>query len=192
MADDPIAAVQALLAQAAGSEPEGGTAATLATADASGRPSARVVLVKGIEPRGFLFFTNYDSRKARELTSNPRAALVLWWPTLQHQVRVEGRTRKLATAESDAYFATRPRGSQLGAWASRQSAELADRGELEAAYRAAEERFAGAPVPRPEFWGGYLLEPERLEIWNSRQDRLHDRRLWVRDGARWAERRLYP
>ena len=192
MSEDPIAAVAALLAQAAPSEPEGGTAAALATADATGRPSARIVLVKGIDPRGFLFFTNYESRKARDLDHNPRAALCLWWPTLQRQVRVEGRVRKLPPAESDAYFATRPRGSQLGAWASHQSAELTERGELEEAFRAAEERFAGAPVPRPEFWGGYVLEPETIEIWNSRQDRLHDRVVWVRDGGRWSQRRLYP
>jgi pyridoxamine 5'-phosphate oxidase len=192
MPADPLAELAALLARAAPSEPEAGTAATLATADATGRPAARVVLIKQVDRRGLVFFTNHDSRKARELRQNPQAALCFWWPTLERQVRIEGQVTRLPEGESDAYFRSRPRGSQIGAWASRQSAVLAERAELLAEVRALEARFAGAEVPRPPFWGGYRLEPDRIEFWEGREDRLHERRLHTRQGDAWTSQHLYP
>jgi pyridoxamine 5'-phosphate oxidase len=164
----------------------------LATADAAGRPSVRMVLLRGVDERGFVFHTSYDSRKAQEMDVNPQAALCVHWPSMEEQIRVEGRVERLDDAESDAYFAGRPRGSQLGAWASRQSAPLATRERLEEEYRATERRFEGQPVPRPPFWGGYRLVPDRIEFWYGRPDRLHDRLLYVRDGEGWTITRLYP
>jgi len=166
--------------------------AALATADAEGRPSVRMVLLRGVDERGFVFHTNYTSRKGRELDINPHAALCFYWPTLDEQIRVEGRVTRLSAEESDAYFATRPRGSQLGAWASPQSHALPSREQLEEEYRATESRFAGQPVPRPPFWGGFRLEPSRIEFWYGRPDRLHDRLLYSRDGGDWKIERLYP
>lgn len=166
--------------------------ATLATADASGRPSARVVLIRNVDRRGFVFYTNFKSRKARELTSNPRAALVHHWPTLEEQIRIEGTVEVVTPAESDAYFAGRPRESQLGAWASEQSSELASRGALEARFRDVEARFAGQPVTRPPFWGGYRVRPDAIEFWYGRPGRLHERLLFTRDGDGWTTRWLYP
>jgi pyridoxamine 5'-phosphate oxidase len=165
---------------------------TLATADAQGRPSARMVLLRGVDARGFAFFTNYDSRKARELTENPRAALCFHWATLDEQIRIEGGVVRTPAADSDAYFAGRPRGSQLGAWASAQSQVLSSREKLEEAYRDVERRFDGHPVPRPDFWGGFRLVPDRMEFWYGRPDRLHDRVVYIRDGERWRIERLYP
>jgi pyridoxamine 5'-phosphate oxidase len=170
-------------------EPE---AMTLATADAAGVPSARMVLLRGHGPDGFVFFTNYDSRKGRELHANPRAALVFHWAAQGRQVRVEGRVRRTSDAESDAYFASRPRGSRLGAWASQQSRPLADRDELEREIARHDERFAGGEVPRPEGWGGFRLTPEAVEFWQHRDDRLHDRFLYARVGGGWEIRRLAP
>jgi pyridoxamine 5'-phosphate oxidase len=164
----------------------------LATADASGKPSVRMVLLRGVDERGFVFHTNYESRKARELDENPRAALCVHWHSLEEQIRIEGRVERLGADESDVYFASRPRGSQLGAWASRQSAPLASRETLEEEYRATERRFEGSSVPRPPFWGGYRLIPDRIEFWFGRPDRLHDRLLYVRDGSGWRIERLYP
>jgi len=166
--------------------------AALATADAEGRPSVRMVLVRGIDERGFVFHTNYTSRKGRELDINPHAALCFYWPTLDEQIRVEGRVTRLSADESDTYFATRPRGSQLGAWASQQSHALPTRERLEEEYRDTESRFAGQPVPRPPFWGGFRLEPSRIEFWYGRPDRLHDRLLYSREGGGWKIERLYP
>jgi pyridoxamine 5'-phosphate oxidase len=166
--------------------------AALATADAKGRPSVRMVLLRGVDERGFVFHTNYSSRKARELTENPRAALCFHWPTLEEQVRIEGQVERLPPGESDAYFASRPRGSQLGAWASDQSAVLSSRETLEEAYREIERRFADGPVPRPPFWGGFRLVPERIEFWFGRPDRLHDRILYNRTADGWTIERLYP
>jgi pyridoxamine 5'-phosphate oxidase len=166
--------------------------AALATADAKGRPSVRMVLLRGVDERGFVFHTNYNSRKARELTENPRAALCFHWPTLEEQVRIEGQVERLPPGESDAYFASRPRGSQLGAWASDQSAVLSSRETLEEAYREIERRFADGPVPRPPFWGGFRLVPERIEFWFGRPDRLHDRILYNRTADGWTIERLYP
>ncbi len=164
----------------------------LATADAGGHPSARVVLLRGVDANGFVFFTNYNSRKGRELTENPHAALCFFWPTLDEQIRVDGRVERVAGQESDAYFAGRPRGSQMGAWASDQSEVLPSRETLEAKYREIERRFDGQPVQRPPFWGGFRLMPVRLEFWYGRPDRLHDRVQYIRDGSAWRIERLYP
>jgi pyridoxamine 5'-phosphate oxidase len=164
----------------------------LATADATGAPSVRMVLLREVDARGFVFHTNYNSRKARELTGNPRAALCVHWHSLEEQIRIEGRVERLTSEESDVYFNQRPRGSQLGAWASNQSATLAAREVLEEEYRAIERRFAGQPVPRPDFWGGFRLVPDRIEFWFGRPDRLHDRLLYVRQGQTWTIERLYP
>ncbi|HEX2442628.1 MAG TPA: pyridoxamine 5'-phosphate oxidase [Vicinamibacterales bacterium] len=166
--------------------------AALATADADGRPSLRIVLVRQVDERGFVFHTNFNSRKGRELVANPHAALCFYWPTLDEQIRAEGSVERLGGEESDAYFVTRPRGSQLGAWASDQSARLESRETLEARYRDVEKRFEGIPVPKPPFWGGFRLRPARVEFWYGRPDRLHDRVLYVRDGDRWQIDRLYP
>ena len=164
----------------------------LATADARGRPSVRMVLLRGADERGFVFHTNYTSRKARDLTDNPYAAICVHWQAIEEQIRIEGTVVRLDDRESDEYFATRPRGSQIGAWASRQSETLRSREELEEEYRASEQRFEGGAVPRPAFWGGYRLIPERIEFWFGRADRLHDRLLYVREGDGWKIVRLYP
>ena len=164
----------------------------LATATRDGRPSARMVLLRGVDERGFVFYTNYTSRKGRELDGNPHAALCIHWPTLDEQIRVEGRVERTTDEESDAYFASRPRGSQLGAWASAQSRPLAAREQLEEEYRVVEARFGDRTVPRPPFWGGFRIIPERIEFWYGRPDRLHDRLVYTRDGAAWKIERLYP
>ena len=192
---DPIARFQGLLAAAAGVDravlPEP-TAMTLATVGPEGWPSARVVLLKSVGPDGFVFYTNLRSRKGQELAGNPHAALCFHWQALEQQVRVEGRVVQVPDAEADAYFATRPRISQLGAWASDQSAPLAEYAELEHRLREAEARFAGAEVPRPEHWSGFRLEPEMIEFWRSRPFRLHERERFERDGAAWRMSRLFP
>ena len=164
----------------------------LATATPDGAPSVRFVLLKGIDERGVEFFTNYESRKARELAANPRAALAILWKPLQRQVRLEGRVDPLTPEESDAYFATRSRGSQLGAWASRQSEAIPDREWLDARLASYAEQYPGT-VPRPPHWGGYLLVPDAIEFWEGRPNRLHDREAFTRgaDGA-WHARRLSP
>lgn len=190
---DPLAVLNAWYEEATRRGEAMPDAMTLATANPEGQPSARVVLFKGTKRGGVFFVTNYQSRKARELDQNPRAALVMHYPVWQRQVRLEGRVERASAAESDEYFASRGRGSQLGAWASPQSQPLASRSELEERTRELEARFAGGPVPRPEFWGGYLVFPERVELWLGREDRLHDRFLYSRaaDGA-WACQRLAP
>jgi pyridoxamine 5'-phosphate oxidase len=165
---------------------------TLATADERGRPSARMVLLRGADERGFVFHTNYRSRKGRELERNPHAALCIYWPTLDEQIRVEGSVERLTAAESDEYFRSRPRGSQLGAWASDQSAVLQTREALEERYREIERRFEGQPVERPPFWGGYRIVPALIEFWYGRPDRLHDRVLYTRDADGWRIERLNP
>lgn len=165
---------------------------TLATCTKDGRPSARMVLLKGFDARGFVFYTNYGSRKARELTENPRAALVLHWAVLQRQVRIEGVVTKLSAEASAAYFRTRSRGSRLGAWASKQSAALEERQELAARFEAYEQQFKGEEVPLPPFWGGFCVAPERIEFWQGRADRLHDRLVFVQHGDGWTTTRLYP
>lgn len=165
---------------------------TLATADLTGQPSARMVLLRGADERGFAFFTNFNSRKGRELEANPKAALCIHWVALDEQIRVEGDVERLPDDEADAYFRSRPRGSQLGAWASAQSEVLPSRETLEETYREIERRFDGGPVSRPPFWGGYRIVPRRIEFWYGRPDRLHDRLLYVRHGGGWTIERLYP
>ncbi len=168
------------------------TPVALATADADGRPSVRIVLLRGVDERGFVFHTNYRSRKGHELDANPYAALCFHWPTLEEQIRIEGAVTRLPPDESDAYFAGRPRESQLGAWASTQSAILESREKFDAQYAATEARFADQPVPRPPHWGGFRIDPSRIEFWYGRTARLHDRILYVREGTVWKVHRLYP
>jgi pyridoxamine 5'-phosphate oxidase len=167
-------------------------AMTLATVDEGGRPSARVVLLKGVDERGFVFFTNYDSRKGRELAANPIAALVFYWAALERQVRVDGTVAMVTDEESDEYFATRPYGSQIGAWASEQSAVIASREVLEARARELEARYADGNVPRPARWGGYRVAPVAIEFWQGRPNRLHDRLRYRLEGGAWTRDRLSP
>jgi pyridoxamine 5'-phosphate oxidase len=168
-------------------------AMTLATATPEGRPSARVVLLKGFDERGFVFYTNYEGRKSGELEANPRCALDFYWGELERQVRIEGRAGRIPDGESDAYFTGRPRGSQLGAWVSEQSRPVADRGVLERRLRELEAEYEGREVPRPPFWGGYRVEPEVIEFWQGRENRLHDRLVYRRSGnGGWRLERLQP
>ena len=166
--------------------------AALATAGASAHPSVRIVLLRRVDARGFAFFTNYESRKARELTANPRAALCQHWPGLEEQIRVEGAVERLDAAESDAYFAGRPRDSQLGAWASQQSRELEAREILESRLSEVEARFANQPVTRPPFWGGFRIVPDRIEFWYGRAGRLHERMLYTKTANAWKTTWLFP
>jgi len=178
---------------ASGAEPLDLTAMTLATADKQGRPSARVVLLKGVDERGFIFFTNYESRKGQELAENPQAALVLYWPEQERQVCIAGGISQLPPAESDAYFRTRPHGSRLAAWASQQSATVKDRAALQEKWRQLEAQYADKEIPRPPFWGGYLLSPVRMEFWQGRPNRLHDRFRYCRQPDKtWLIERLSP
>lgn len=191
---DPLAVLNTWYDEAVQSGAPMPDAMTLATATLDGRPAARVVLFKGILRGGVFFVTNYQSRKARELEANPRAALVMHFTATERQVRVEGRVERCSAAEADAYFASRPRGSQLGAWASPQSAPIASRDELERRLAEVEARYRDQAVPRPESWGGYLVFPERVELWLGRADRLHDR-FEYRPGAGasdWQISRLAP
>lgn len=167
-------------------------AVTLATATPAGQPSARMVLLKGADDKGFVFYTNHASRKARELQANPQAALVAYWDALERQVRIEGPVHLLDEEESAKYFATRPRDSQIGAWASRQSAVLDARQELESRFAAAEERFRGREVPLPRFWGGFRLIPDRLEFWQGRPRRLHERLVFEKVDGAWQTHLLFP
>src|SRR5690606_2119349 len=165
----------------------------LATVDAEGRPSVRMVLLKGFDAEGFVFFTNYESRKAVELGTNPHAALIFWWDRLHRQVRIEGRVERASEAEADAYYASRPYGSRIGAWTSPQSRVIADRGSLEASEADDRRRFPeDSPVPRPPHWGGFRLVPAQIEFWQGRLSRLHDRLRYRREGTRWQIDRLAP
>ncbi len=188
---DPISLFRVWLAEAEATEPNDPNAVALATATPDGAPSVRMVLLKGLDERGFAFYTNAKSRKGVELAANPRAAMCFYWKSLRRQVRVEGVVTELPVAEADAYFRSRSRGSQLGAAVSRQSRELESREVLEEMVREYAERYAGE-VPRPDWWKGYVLRPERIEFWINGDDRLHDRFLFVLGDDGWKKNRLFP
>jgi pyridoxamine 5'-phosphate oxidase len=190
---DPIRQFQGWLAEAALSEVAEVNAMALATATPDGRPAVRMLLLRGVDERGFSFFTNYDSRKARELDANPYAAMVFFWHDLERQVRVEGRVERVSAEESDRYFHSRPAGSRLGAWASPQSAVIPGREVLEARFGELQRHHADNVIPRPENWGGYRLVPDAIEFWQGRPNRLHDRlRYSRRDQGGWLIERLAP
>jgi pyridoxamine 5'-phosphate oxidase len=189
---DPFALFDDWLAEAREKELNDPEAMALATADGSGHPSVRMVLLKGHGPNGFVFYTNEQSRKGGELGANPRAALLFHWKTLRRQVRVEGAVERVDDADADAYFGSRARDSQLGAWASDQSRPLDERATFERRFNEMTDHFDGKDVPRPPHWGGYRVIPERIELWSDRPHRLHERRLFVRDGNGWSEGLLYP
>ena len=188
---DPFALFDAWFEAARASGTPEPNAMTLSTVSAEGAPSARVVLLKGVD-RGFVFYTNRESRKGRELDAAGVAALTFWWPPLERQVRIEGTAERIADAASDAYFQSRPRGSRLGAWASPQSEAIPDRSVLDARLAEATERFADGDVERPPFWGGYRVVPSAVEFWQGRPSRLHDRFLYRREGDAWTVGRLAP
>ena len=192
MHNDPIARFHHEFERARAAEKIDITAMALATASKDGVPSVRYVLLKHVDERGFVFYTNRESRKGAELDANPHASLALLWPTIYVQVRVEGRVERVSDAESDAYFATRDRGSQLGAWASHQSRLLSGREVLEEALRDFDQRFQGQNVPRPPHWGGYRIAPARLEFWYGKESRLHEREVFLRDGTSWRRENLFP
>ena len=192
MAADPFALFDAWYAEAKDAEINDPDAMALATATSDGVPSVRMVLLKGHGPRGFTFYTNADSRKGEELSANPRAALLFHWKSLRRQVRIEGPVEEVSVTEADAYFATRSRDSQIGAWASDQSRPLDTRGTFEARFEEVRARFAGSDVPRPPRWTGYRVKPERIEFWSDRPHRLHERRLFTLDHDGWSEGLLYP
>lgn len=192
MADDPFALFDAWLQEAEAGEPNDPNAMALATVDASGQPSVRMVLLKGHGPDGFVFYTNRESRKAADLAAVPKAGLLFHWKSLRRQIRIDGTVERVGDAESDAYFATRGRDSRLGAWASDQSRLLDTRETFEARFAAMQARFEGQDVPRPPHWGGYRVVPDRIEFWQDRAHRLHERRLFTRDGDGWTEGLLYP
>lgn len=192
MADDPFQLFAAWLAEAGKSEPNDPNAMALATADAVGIPSVRMVLLKEHGPDGYVFYTNRHSAKAAQLAENPRAALLFHWKSLRRQVRVEGPVEQVPDAQSDAYFASRSRDSQLGAWASDQSAPLDTRAMFERRFEDFASKYAGSDVPRPPHWGGYRVTPERIEFWSDRPHRLHERRLFTRSAGGWSEGLLYP
>jgi pyridoxamine 5'-phosphate oxidase len=189
---DPIAQFERWFAEARAAGVKEPNAMTLATASEEGQPSARIVLLKGVSGDGFAFYTNYESRKGRELAANPRAALVFYWAELERQVRIAGSVTRLSREESETYFHSRPRGSQLSAWASQQSETVADREVLEARVAELETKYAGGDVPLPPFWGGYCLRPAVIEYWQGRPNRLHDRLRYTRSAGGWALDRLSP
>jgi pyridoxamine 5'-phosphate oxidase len=189
---DPFALFDEWFAKARESEPNDPEAMALATADEQGRPSVRIVLMKGHGPDGFVFYTNHRSRKGEELAHNARAALLFHWKSLRRQVRIEGAVSIVSCEEADAYFASRSRDSQLGAWASDQSSALPSREEFEKRYEEMRAKYEGADVPRPPHWGGFRVAPETIEFWTDRPHRLHERRLFKRDGDAWDEGLLYP
>ncbi len=192
LAKDPFRQFEKWFQEAEGAKVTEPNAATLATATREGRPSARTVLLKGLDGRGFVFYSNYESRKGRELEANPRATMVFPWIALERQVIVEGTVTKVAREEAEAYFHSRPQASQLGAWASAQSSVIAGRKELEDGFKAMEKKFAGQPVPLPPHWGGWRLAPETVEFWQGRRSRLHDRLRYRRATDGWTVERLAP
>jgi pyridoxamine 5'-phosphate oxidase len=192
MATDPFSLFDEWFADARASEPDLPEAMSVATADASGRPSSRMVLLKAHGPDGFVFYTHAGSAKGRQLAENPRAALLFHWKSLGRQVRIEGSVEPVGGAEADAYFASRARDSQIGAWASEQSRPLDSQATFERRIEEAKQRFAGQDVPRPPDWSGYRVVPDRIEFWTERPYRLHERRLFSRGAAGWSEGLLYP
>ena len=192
MSDDPLALFDLWFAEAQASEPNDPDAMALATADAEGRPSLRMVLLKGHDARGFVFYTNLDSRKGNDLAANPAASLLFHWKSLRRQVRIEGPVSAVSDVEADAYFASRGRDSRLGAWASDQSRPLPDRATFEARVEEMREKFSAGEVPRPPRWSGFRVAPQRIEFWSDRAARLHERRLFERTGDGWREGLLYP
>jgi pyridoxamine 5'-phosphate oxidase len=192
MPTDPHQLFEEWFALARQSELNDSNAVALATADAVGRPSVRMVLLKGHDARGFVFYTNQDSRKGGDLDANPNAALLFHWKSLRRQVRIEGAVEPVTTEEADLYFASRSRDSQLGAWASEQSRPLDARETFEARYEEMRARFEGGEVPRPPRWSGFRVVPERIEFWSDRAHRLHERRLFTKIGSGWSEGLLYP
>jgi pyridoxamine 5'-phosphate oxidase len=192
MSTDPFALFHTWYTEARTTELNDSNAMALATADAQGHPSVRMVLLKGYDERGFVFYTNRESRKAGDLAANPHVALLFHWKSLRRQIRIEGPVSFASDEESDAYFASRGRDSQLGAWASDQSRPLDSRATFEDRFAEVQARFEGQPVPRPPHWGGYRVTPERIEFWLDREHRLHERRVFTRAGEGWAEGMLYP
>jgi pyridoxamine 5'-phosphate oxidase len=189
---DPIALFSEWFAAASAAEPNDPDAMALATAGADGAPDVRMVLLKGVDARGFVFYTNMESSKGGQLAANPRAALCFHWKSVNRQIRVRGRVERVSDEEADAYFATRPKTSRIGAWASQQSRPLESRFALEKAVAAYTAKYALGDIPRPAYWSGYRIVPEAIEFWEQRPFRLHERRLFTRDGAGWRETRLYP
>jgi len=192
LAKDPFRQFEKWFQEAEAAKIDEPNAAVLATAARDGRPSARVMLLKGVDGRGFVFFTNYDSRKGRELDANPRVAFIFPWVALERQVIIEGSVAKIAPEESEAYFHSRPRASQLGAWASAQSSIVSGREALEVSMKAMEKKYAGVEAPRPPHWGGFRIAPDSVEFWQGRRSRLHDRLRYRREGGAWIVERLAP